>query len=141
MRRHLSPVLVVLACLLAIGLSAVWLQAQTVKEPDTVLMKRAPLGVVTFEHQLHAHDRKAACATCHHPARAGVPMKTPHQACSTCHTAKPVAPMKTSNRDAYHDALARKGVCIDCHLEANAKAAKKVVAPVRCATCHVKEKA
>lgn len=141
MRRHPSSVLVVLACVLAIGATAVWLQAQTAKEPDTVLMKRAAVGVVTFEHKLHAHDRKAACETCHHPARPGMPMKTPHQACSTCHVAKPAAPMKTSNRDAFHDALARKGVCIDCHIELNAKAATKVVAPVRCATCHIKEKA
>jgi len=141
MRRHLSTVLVVLTCVFAIALTAAWLQAQTPKEPETVLMKRATIGVVTFEHKLHAHGRKAACETCHHPARAGVPMKTPHQACSTCHTAKPVAPMKTSNRDAYHDAMARKGVCIDCHIELNAKAAKKEVAPVRCATCHVKAKA
>jgi hypothetical protein len=140
MRRHLSPVLVVLACVFAIGLTAVWLQAQTATEPDTVLMKRATIGVVTFEHKLHAHDRKVACETCHHPARPGVPMKTPQQACSTCHTSKPAAPMKTSNRDAFHDALARKGTCIDCHIELNAKAAKKEVAPVRCATCHIKGK-
>jgi hypothetical protein len=36
-------------------------------------------------------------------------------------TTKPVAPMKTSSRDAFHDALARKGTCSDCHLELNAK--------------------
>jgi ABC-type nickel/cobalt efflux system permease component RcnA len=138
MRRHLSSVLVVLACALAIG-TAAWLQAQTVKEPDTVLMKRATVGVVTFEHKKHAHEYKVACATCHHPDRPEVPRKAPNQACSTCHTTKPAAPMKTSNRDAFHDALARKGVCVDCHLDLNAKA-KKEVAPVRCATCHIKGK-
>ncbi len=36
-------------------------------------------------------------------------------------TTEPVAPMKTPNRDAFHDALARKGKCIDGHLELNAK--------------------
>jgi hypothetical protein len=139
MRRYLSFILVVFTCSLAIGVTAVRGQGQA-KEPDTVLMKRAPIGVVTFEHKRHAHDRKVACETCHHPARAGMAMKTPQQACSTCHTSKPAAPMKTSNRDAFHDALARKGTCIDCHVDLNAKAAKKEVAPVRCATCHVKAK-
>ena len=140
MRRHLSSVFVVIACCLAIGVTAARVHGQAAKEPDTVLLKRSTLGVVTFEHKRHAHDRNMKCETCHHGTRPGVAMKTAHQACSTCHTTKPAAPMKTSNRDAFHDALARKGTCIDCHLELNAKAAKKEVAPVRCATCHIKGK-
>lgn len=138
MRRHLPTVLVILACCLAIGVTGARISAQAGREPDTVQMKRATIGVVTFEHKVHAHEYKVACETCHHPERPGAPMKTEHQACSTCHTTKAAPPMKTSNRDAFHDALARKGTCIDCHVERNAKAAMKEVAPVRCASCHVK---
>lgn len=138
MHRRLSATLVVLACGLAIGVTGAHISAQAGQEPGTVVLKRAPLGGVKFEHKLHAHERKIQCETCHHPERSGVAMKAANQACSTCHATKAIAPMKTSNRDAFHDGLARKGTCIDCHRERNAKAVKADEAPVRCAGCHIK---
>jgi len=43
--------------------------------------------------------------------------------------------MTTSIRDAYHDAAAKKGTCMDCHV-AEAAAGKAV--PVKCTECHKK---
>jgi DnaJ-class molecular chaperone len=45
--------------------------------------------------------------------------------------------MKTPTRGAFHDAMAKKGTCIDCH----ATGAGKGKAPVKCADCHKKENA
>jgi hypothetical protein len=41
--------------------------------------------------------------------------------------------MKTTAKLAFHDALAKKGTCIDCHIKAVADAKK---APMKCPECH-----
>jgi cytochrome c2 len=41
--------------------------------------------------------------------------------------------MKTNSKLAFHDAMAKKGVCVDCHVT-EAKAGKKV--PAKCNECH-----
>ena len=46
------------------------------------------------------------------------------------------APMKTKLQAAFHDPMAKKGICADCHVKAVA-AGKK--APAKCADCHKKE--
>ncbi len=43
--------------------------------------------------------------------------------------------MKTNSKLAFHDNLAKKGTCIDCHVK-QAGAGKK--APVKCVDCHKK---
>ena len=40
--------------------------------------------------------------------------------------------MKTKAQAAFHDAMAKKGTCVDCHVKA--AAGKKV--PAKCNECH-----
>jgi len=102
---------------------------------DVVILKAA-LGGVRFEHKLHAEARKIACETCHHPSRAEKPNAAPQQACAACHTSTATAPMKTKLQAAFHNPAATAGTCIDCH---KAEVAKGKPAPVKCLDCHKKE--
>ena len=127
----------ILAVALGAAVAVPRLMAQA-KEPATVVLKGSPLGGVKFEHKLHAQDRKVACATCHHASKPAKPMASANQKCTDCHTKPAVAPMKTATRDAFHDAMAKKGTCVDCHV---AEVAKGKKAPVKCNECHKKENA
>jgi nitrate/TMAO reductase-like tetraheme cytochrome c subunit len=104
------------------------------KAPGTVILKGAPMGGVKFDHAAHvkASGGDAKCATCHHPSKPEKANATKHQRCQDCHTKVPTAPMKTKAQAAFHDAMAKKGTCIDCHVTA-----KK--GPAKCADCHKKE--
>jgi Zn finger protein HypA/HybF involved in hydrogenase expression len=129
------------AVLLASGLvflltAAPVLSGQAPKEPDTVILKGAPIGGVKFQHKVHAHDNKVKCETCHHPSKPEKAMKGPQQKCTDCHTKTVAAPMKTTTRAAFHDPMAKKGLCVDCHATAKDK---KV--PAKCPDCHKKENA
>jgi hypothetical protein len=129
------------ACVLAPALAVVFaaapaLYGQAPKEPDTVILKGAPMGGVKLQHKLHARENKVKCETCHHPSKPAKPMKAEHQKCSDCHTKTAAAPMKTNARGAFHDAMAKKGLCVDCHQSDMGKG-KKV--PAKCPDCHKKE--
>jgi hypothetical protein len=89
-------------------------------------------GAVTFDHEAHATTHKVACATCHHASKPGKPLQSEQQACRECHTTPAKAPMKTTMQAAFHDPLARKGLCVDCHKQKGGKA------PLKCAECHKK---
>jgi hypothetical protein len=89
-------------------------------------------GAVTFDHEAHATTHKVACATCHHASKPAMPLKSEQQACRECHTTPAKAPMKTTLQAAFHDPMAKKGLCVDCHKQ---KAGK---APLKCAECHKK---
>lgn len=106
------------------------------KAPAVVVLKGAAIGGVKFAHAVH--ENKTACETCHHASLPAKPLTSPHQQCGDCHTKPVSAPMKTSKRDAFHDALAKKGTCVDCH--AKETAAGKVT-PAKCVSCHKKENA
>ena len=73
-------------------------------------------GKVVFSHEKHA-------------------AKSPK--CTDCHTKVATAPMKTKTQAAFHDPMAKKGVCVDCHLAENAKGKKAPTS--KCADCHKKE--
>ena len=107
-------------------------QAQTA--PGTVILKGNPMGGVKFDHAAHQKAAGNKCETCHHASKAEKPMKAKQENCQNCHTKTATPPMKTSTKLAFHDAMAKKGVCIDCHLQ---NVAKK--APTKCADCHKKE--
>jgi DNA-directed RNA polymerase subunit RPC12/RpoP len=107
------------------------------KEPDTVVLKGAPMGGVKFAHKVHSTTAGGKCETCHHAAKPEKAAKGPNQACTDCHTKAVAAPMKTNTRAAFHDPMAKKGICVDCHAEALAKGNKK--APAKCPDCHKKE--
>jgi hypothetical protein len=104
------------------------------KAPAVVVLKGAPIGGVKFAHAVH--ETKAKCETCHHASLPAKPLTSPHQQCGGCHTKPAVAPMTTSIRDAFHDAMAKKGTCVECHLK---EAAAGKVTPAKCASCHKKE--
>jgi hypothetical protein len=101
--------------------------------PKDVIILKAALGAVRFEHKLHSDARKIACETCHHPSRPEKPATTPQQACRQCHTLAVAPPMKTKLQFAFHNQTATAGSCIDCHKTANAKGQ---AAPVKCLDCH-----
>lgn len=110
--------------------------AQAPKEPDTAVLSGSPLGAVTLQHKAHVKDRGAKCEQCHHPSKAEKPLKSEHQKCTDCHTKTAEAPMKTKLQAAFHDPMAKKGTCIDCHVQAAAKGNTKV--PAKCQDCHKK---
>ena len=125
-----------MALALGAAVAAPRLVAQAPKEPTTVILKGSPLGGVKFEHTLHAKDRNVKCTDCHHASKPEKANATANQKCIDCHTKTPTAPMKTATRGAFHDPMAKKGTCIDCHVAETAKGKK---APVKCADCHKKE--
>ncbi|OFW04647.1 MAG: hypothetical protein A3H96_09680 [Acidobacteria bacterium RIFCSPLOWO2_02_FULL_67_36] len=112
-------------------------QAQAAKEPKTVVLKGSPMGGVKFEHTLHTKDRNIKCDTCHHASKPEKAKTSDYQKCTDCHTKVATAPMKTKTQAAFHDPMAKKGVCVDCHLAENAKGKKAPTS--KCADCHKKE--
>ena len=123
---------------LAFAIAAPGISGQAPKAPDSVVLTGSPMGGVKFAHKLHATDRKIECKTCHHPSKPEKALKGDYQKCTDCHTKTATAPMKTPSRGAFHDPMAKKGTCIDCHVAQNAKGKK---APTKCQDCHKKENA
>lgn len=108
--------------------------------PTSVVLKdlKAPMGGVKFDHAKHSKMAGVKCESCHHaskPAKAYA-AGTTHEACGDCHTKPATAPVKTVNP--YHAAMAKSGLCVDCHVKETA-AGKK--APAKCPECHKKENA
>jgi Class III cytochrome C family len=119
----------------ALVISGGALRAQAPKEPDKVVLA-APNGAVTFPHAAHTKTTGVKCENCHHPSKAEKALTSPNQRCGDCHTKVAAAPMKTKLQAAFHDPMAKKGTCVDCHQQAIAKGNKK--APAKCADCHKK---
>jgi sRNA-binding protein len=132
-----TGLLVAVLCVPLAGAAEAGAQGQ--KEPDVVVLTGSPLGGVTFTHKVHTKDHGAKCETCHHASRPEKPLKSDRQKCTDCHTKVATAPMKTKTQAAFHDPMAKKGVCIDCHTAAAAKGKAKV--PVKCGDCHKKANA
>ena len=110
--------------------------AQAPKPPETVVLAGAPLGSVTFSHKAHTKAYGAKCESCHHASKPAKVLKAEYQKCADCHTKVAAAPMKTKLQGAFHDPMAKKGTCVDCHKAAAAKGKTKV--PAKCADCHKK---
>ena len=117
-----------------VAIAAPRLAAQAPK--DTVILTGSPMGGVKFNHKAHTAIAGVKCTSCHHASKPEKAMKSENQKCSDCHTKTPTAPMKTATRGAFHDPMAKKGTCIDCHV---AEAAKGKTAPTKCGDCHKKE--
>jgi class III cytochrome C family protein len=109
--------------------------AQAAKQPEKLVLSGSPLGAVTLAHTAHVKEYGAKCESCHHASKPEKPLKAEHQKCGDCHTKVATPPMKTKTQAAFHDPMAKKGTCVDCHVQAAAKG-KKV--PVKCADCHKK---
>jgi len=107
------------------------------KAPGVVILKgNNPMGNVKFNHTTHAKLVGDKCETCHHASKPEKAAKAPQENCQGCHTTAATAPMKTTAKLAFHDAMAKKGICADCHIK-EAAAGKK--APLKCPDCHKKE--
>lgn len=123
--RYLTP--------LVLGLLALVVNAaDMIPDDKAVVQFESKLGVVTFNHSLHATLRTNQCETCHHTHEAGKPF----QPCSDCHKQKEtpiegfsVAPPKTSK--AYHVR------CRGCH-EYTMKELEQPAGPTKCKLCHIK---
>ena len=134
MRKAHAIIAVILALAVVLAISApAFAQAKTPQ--DVIILKGNPMGGVKFMHSAHSKDRAIKCDTCHHPSKSEKPSKVATESCADCHTKTATAPMKTTYKLAFHDAMAKKGTCIDCHLAQNAKGKK---APTKCMECHQK---
>jgi hypothetical protein len=131
--KKLSVVAIIVAAVFVAGSTLVLAQAP--KPPATVILKGSPLGGVKFDHAAHGKIVGDKCETCHHASKAEKPGKAKQEKCQLCHEKVATAPMKTKAQAAFHDPMAKKGICIDCHLKDTTK--KAPLTP--CGTCHKKE--
>ncbi|MEI6669880.1 MAG: cytochrome c3 family protein [Acidobacteriota bacterium] len=129
--------LAVAVAAIALLVGPVVANAQTPVAPKTVILKgNKTMGGVKFDHAAHQKVVGDKCETCHHASKPEKAMKTKQEKCQNCHTTEATAPMKTTAKLAFHDAMAKKGICADCH--AKAEAGKKVPSS-KCPDCHKKE--
>jgi sRNA-binding protein len=129
---QMKRTILVLALIAGVALLAVPVTAQTTP-PTKVVLKGNPMGGVTFDHAKHAKLVGDKCDTCHHASKPEKAAKAKQEKCQTCHEKVATAPMKTGAKAAFHDPMAKKGVCVDCHVK-EAAAGKK--APLKCNECH-----
>ena len=111
-----------------VGLSA----AEGIPDEKAVIQFDTKLGVVTFNHTLHASLRTNECESCHHTHEEGKPF----QPCSDCHkkkntTVEGMSVVVPKNSKAYH--LKCKG----CH-DYTMKELEKPAGPTKCKLCHIK---
>ena len=76
---------------------------------------QSPMGGVKFDHAKHSKLDGVKCEACHHASKPEKPSTSAHQKCQGCHTKTATAPMKTNSQGAFHVAMAKSGLCIDCH--------------------------
>lgn len=131
----MKRVVFALLMIVAVGLAYTAGAYAQAKAPGVVILP-APNGGVKFDHAAHQKVKGATCATCHHASKPEKAMKGAQENCGDCHTRTATAPMKTKLQAAFHDPMAKKGLCVDCHVKQNA-AGKK--APTKCTDCHKKE--
>jgi sRNA-binding protein len=130
----MKKILVVLS-VIAIAAFMTGVASAQIKAPDTLILKGSPMGAVKFPHAVHSKMAGTTCQTCHHASKTEHPAKVAEQACRDCHTKPATAPMKTATQAAFHNPMAKSGLCIDCHL----KQTPDKKAPTKCADCHKKE--
>lgn len=98
----------------------------TIPEDKAVIPFETKLGIVTFQHRMHADLSMTECNTCHHTWEGTGPVK----ACHECHEKKgseaPVA------RKIFH---AR---CIGCHEYTAAEGMQAGPLKKKCKLCHIK---
>ena len=116
--KKISVLLVMLAVVMLGGAFA------AEQAPGSVVLK-ASMGGVKFDHAKHSKANK--CEVCHHAAKTGKAMTSPHEKCNDCHTATPVVPVTANNKAVFHN------TCIECH-----KKAATAKAPQKCIECHDK---
>lgn len=120
MKRSVLAILMVLAVAFV---AAATLSAQAPTKPIT-LAEKVAMGKVTFNHTSHA---KLACDTCHTAAK---PTATDKKIKET-----------PGQKNPYHAAMGKAGLCVDCHKteakNGNAKVPATATA-AKCTGCHKK---
>lgn len=132
--KRLTSVLPI-AILSTFGLVVMVVLAQE-KALGVMIIKGNPMGAVKFDHDAHVKAAGDKCDICHHPSRPEMPLKRENQKCLECHTRTVKLPMKTTSKLAFHNATAKVGTCIDCHVKVQGSGKKP---PLKCAECHKKE--
>jgi sRNA-binding protein len=131
--KKLSVIAIIVAAAFVAGSTLALAQTP----PTTVILKGNPMGGVKFDHAAHAKLAGDKCVTCHHASKPEKAAKAKQEKCQLCHEKTATAPMKTTAKLAFHDGLAKKGICIECHVAENAKGKKSPVSP--CGACHKKD--
>ena len=133
----MKKVLVILSVFaFAVAMSGIAYAQET--PPTVVILKGSPMGGVKFNHAMHSKMEGVKCDTCHHASKPEKASTKAHENCQNCHTKAATAPMKTATQGAFHVAMAKSGLCIDCHAKAIA-AGKAAPAAGKCPMCHKKE--
>ncbi len=114
--KKISVLLVMLAVVVFAGIVVA-------EQAPTQVVLKASMGGVKFDHAKHMKANK--CDVCHHAAKEGKALTSPHEKCNDCHTATPVAPVKATNKTVFHN------TCIECHK-------KSGKGPQKCTECHDK---
>jgi hypothetical protein len=107
--------------------------AETIPDDKAVLQFQAKIGLVTFNHFLHATLRTNECESCHHTHEPGAPF----QPCSDCHKKKKKTPVVGFSVVAPKSSKAYHLKCKGCH-EYTIKELEKPAGPTKCKLCHVK---
>lgn len=118
---------------LSLVLPALTSTAAEIPDDKAVLSFDSKLGIVTFNHKLHATVRGIECTSCHHTYKEGETIKP----CSDCHKkneskVEGFAVMAPKNKKAYHDK------CKGCH-KYTTEELKKPAGPTKCKLCHIKQ--
>jgi hypothetical protein len=120
---------------MTLGLTALPVWAGPVEGviPDdkAVVQFDTKMGVVTFNHLLHATLRTNSCETCHHTHQPGEPF----MACATCHKGRPGH--TTGGAEVPKISTVIHLRCRGCH-EYTLKELHKPAGPTKCKLCHVK---
>ena len=120
--RALIMILTVLACCAGSAQAA----EPVIPADKAVIQFDTRLGVVTFNHQMHAGLSFAECTSCHHTLKPGEKVKTCHE----CHDDK--SPDAPKARKAFHTR------CTGCHEYTAAKGEPAGPLEKKCKLCHVK---
>mgnify|MGYP001821109971 CR=1 FL=1 len=105
---------------------------EVIPDDQAVLIFESKLGVVTFNHALHATVRGIECQSCHHTHQEGEPIKP----CGECHKKKKsevagfsvLAPKESK---AYHNK------CKGCH-KYTLEELHQPAGPTKSKLCHIK---
>ena len=106
--------------------------AAEIPEDKAVITFDSKLGVVTFNHTLHATVRGIECTSCHHTFKQGEQIKP----CSACHKKKKsevpgFSVLAPKNKKAYHNK------CKACH-KYTTEELQQPAGPTKCKLCHIK---
>lgn len=121
----MRPLFLVIALLLGCTGTALG-EAPAIPPDKQVIQFATKLGVVTFNHQMHADLTFTECSTCHHTWKPGETVKS----CHVCHDKK--GGESPEAKTAFHTR------CIGCHEYTVGKGEPAGPVKKMCKLCHVK---